>query len=467
MPTRIDVQSIARRATVLFGLAFGIVFNGFGQQLTIGLPVYTENVTLSAFNTDVLLAEGAEMPGTGTWKFSGTNEIRLSNAAGENAIFPNVQLINLEGMRLADGPMNIGGQLRFGLGILHTEEQEVVFGPASSASNARNGSFIEGFASKQGDTDFVFPLGADGLYHPVEIFGVSGGTASFRARYFAEGHPDPLGPWFDGNNWPVSTCDYWQLERTEGTAEASVRLDWSESECNEVNDNQYMRVSRYIDGEWELLHSDVDSPSDESVSTSSNQGAFGDFALASLGGGINVLPIELLHFGASANAQGMVQCLWATASEINNDYFALERSADGFHWESVEKITGAGFSNTALQYQHTDARPLLGQSYYRLRQVDFDGTATVYEPVAVYIDAAYAALSIEKTYRSEQGLRIHYQANEGLVHTEIFDLYGKRVFSTLLQGDLQTALTSPQLCDGLYILRMSQGGESATLKFKW
>lgn len=466
-PAHTNVQNTGIHCMVLFIFALGIALTCPAQQLRVGVPVHTENVVLTAFNTNVQMAAGAELPGTGIWKFSGTNEIELSNTAGAAAQFPNVQLVNLEGMRLVDGAMHVGGNLLFGLGILRTSAQEVVFGPASSVSNARNGSFIEGFASKEGSTDFVFPLGANGLYHPVEVFGVTGGTASFRARYFAEGHPDPQGPWFDGNNWPVSTCDYWQLERSAGTAEASVRLDWSESECNVVNDNQYMRVSRYMDGAWQLLPSDVGSPGDETVSTTSNQGAFGDFALASIGGSINTLPIELLHFSASADGHGAVQCNWSTASEVNNDYFILERSIDGSTWEIIERISGAGFSNTALHYDHPDMHPFAGQSYYRLQQVDFDGAETVYPPVAVYIDQAQASLGIQKAYRNGHGLHIHYEAHEGPVLAEIFDLLGKRLFSSQLHGEQHAALVSPQLPDGLYILRLSQEGRSASVKFRW
>ncbi len=452
---------------LIFGLAMGFGLGVRGQQLTVDIPVYTSGVVISAFDVDVSLGSSAALPGTGIWKFSGTDEIALSNLAGEGAQFPNVQMLNANGIRLANGSMYVRGQLRFGQGIIRTSAYEVVMDQASSASNARNSSHVEGFVSKIGNTDFVFPLGANGVYHPVEVFGISGGISSFRAAYFPEGHPDPLGPWYDGNNWPISTCDYWQVERSTGTAEASIRLDWSSSDCNEVTDNQYMRVARYNAGAWQLLPSEVEDSDAESVLTSSNQGLFGDFALASIGGGINQLPIDLLHFDARVEGSGAVQCVWVTASEVNNDYFRIERSQNGIAWVSAGQVEGAGFSSTALQYQYTDKAPHEGQSYYRLRQVDFDGSETIYEPVAVYIANDGQRLAIDQVYRSEQGLRLHYRAAEAPVLVEIFDLYGKKVFSKTLQGQPGATTMAPWISDGFYIVRLTQFGISQSAKFKW
>lgn len=457
----------AMRWFVFMALALGGGTQCHAQQLTVSIPVLTEDVILTSFNMDVELAAGADMPGTGTWKFSGNDEILLTNAAGSGIWFPNVQLLNTVGLRLSGGPMNIRGVFRFGQGIVRTAGQQVVFGPFSSASNARASSHIDGLVTKEGDVPFVFPLGSNGAYHPIELFNVSGGNSAFQAQYIDQGHPDPLGPWFDGNDWPISTCDYWSLERISGTAQANVRMYWGESVCNEVNDNQFMGVARYHEGTWQLLPSDVNTASDESVFTTGNESQFGDFALASTGGGINVLPVELLHFDALATPDGTVHCSWATASETHNDYFKLERSRDGHSWESFAVLEGAGFSNTALHYHHLDPAPFSGQSYYRMRQVDFDGSETVFEPVAVYLPDATETLTIEKVYRNGPSLHLHYRAQAGPVLIEIFDLSGRKLFSAHVQGDQYTAAIAPALSESLYILRMTQSEHGDAAKFKW
>ena len=88
------------------------------------------------------------------------------------------------------------------------------------------------------------------------------------------------------------------------------------------------------------------------------------------------LPIELIDFSAErANADVLLD--WATASEINNDYFTLERSSDAINFEPIGTVVGAGNSNVQLNYNYIDP---VGEAnriiYYRLKQTDFDGAFT-------------------------------------------------------------------------------------------
>jgi len=84
------------------------------------------------------------------------------------------------------------------------------------------------------------------------------------------------------------------------------------------------------------------------------------------------LPVELLHFHANPT-NGQVALNWATASEVNNDYFTVERSADKENWEEVVRLDGNGSTNTMNQYSTMDPKPLIGTSYYRLKQTDTNG----------------------------------------------------------------------------------------------
>jgi hypothetical protein len=86
----------------------------------------------------------------------------------------------------------------------------------------------------------------------------------------------------------------------------------------------------------------------------------------------NALPIQLVTFQAKLENKSTL-LTWQTASERNNDYFTVERSANGTEWEVLESVKGAGFSNELLSYQTYDPYPLKGISYYRLKQTDYDG----------------------------------------------------------------------------------------------
>ncbi|MTI20781.1 T9SS type A sorting domain-containing protein [Fulvivirga sp. RKSG066] len=89
-----------------------------------------------------------------------------------------------------------------------------------------------------------------------------------------------------------------------------------------------------------------------------------------------VLPVSLIAFQASTN-QDVIDLQWSTASETNNDYFIIEKSSDGVNYNRLSKVKGAGNASQVMKYTATDARPFQGTNYYRLSQVDFDGTTAI------------------------------------------------------------------------------------------
>ena len=94
------------------------------------------------------------------------------------------------------------------------------------------------------------------------------------------------------------------------------------------------------------------------------------------------LPVELLSFYA-VKTGGSALLLWQTATEINNNYFRIEKSADGFQFNNIGIVFGAGNSNQLLVYSFVDATPVSGSNYYRLAQVDFDGTEHFSQVIAI------------------------------------------------------------------------------------
>ncbi|MBK7856556.1 MAG: SBBP repeat-containing protein [Bacteroidetes bacterium] len=97
------------------------------------------------------------------------------------------------------------------------------------------------------------------------------------------------------------------------------------------------------------------------------------------------LPIELLSFNATPNKK-TIDLTWATATELNNDFFTIEKSKDGNEFEDVAKVDGAGNSNQVIEYSFTDKNPYNGLSYYRLKQTDFNGDFSYSKTVAVNLN---------------------------------------------------------------------------------
>ncbi len=100
------------------------------------------------------------------------------------------------------------------------------------------------------------------------------------------------------------------------------------------------------------------------------------------------LPVSLTSFTAKAIDNRAVQLDWTTATERNNDYFLLERSKDLLVFEAVANVKAReGIAAQGNVYSYTDEQPYNGTSYYRLRQVDFDGTTTTFKAVSVILRA--------------------------------------------------------------------------------
>lgn len=139
------------------------------------------------------------------------------------------------------------------------------------------------------------------------------------------------------------------------------------------------------------------------------------------------LPVELSSFNAERKNNFRVDINWATSSEINNDYFVIERSIDIVNWEKRERVSGNGNSNTTNYYTFTDINNLDVTSYYRLKQIDFNGAYTYSK-----------TLSIEPI-NNKNNFSIYPNPSSGLLKIdskveyekiEIINLCGEIVFSS-------------------------------------
>jgi hypothetical protein len=122
----------------------------------------------------------------------------------------------------------------------------------------------------------------------------------------------------------------------------------------------------------------------------------------------NPLPIELVEFEARPNGD-QVDLTWVTASEINSDYFLIEKTQDGTNFTEVAKVEAANFSNNTLNYSSVDLNPYEGLSYYRLKEVDNDGQFEYSE---------LRPVQFSKVTASDQGIEIFPNPNPG----DVFNL---------------------------------------------
>ncbi|MFD1467102.1 T9SS type A sorting domain-containing protein [Hymenobacter caeli] len=167
---------------------------------------------------------------------------------------------------------------------------------------------------------------------------------------------------------------------------------------------------------------------------------------------VNVpLPVELVSFTAVAEAPATVRLAWATASETHSAYFAVERSTDGTRYAPVGQVAAAGTSATAHAYGLTDVALPAGAAllYYRLRQVDQDGTShySLVRPVAI----APAATGL-RVYPTPASAAATLTGAPSGAAVQVFDARGRRVAAAMADAT-GTAALAAGLPPGVYVVR--------------
>jgi hypothetical protein len=169
------------------------------------------------------------------------------------------------------------------------------------------------------------------------------------------------------------------------------------------------------------------------------------------------LPIELLDFSAKSN-QSEVELNWSTASELNNDYMEIERAIDGVQFEVLGRVIGAGTSTEINHYDLTDFNPNQGVNFYRLKQVDFDGTVTYSNTLSVeFGDASKNFVVYPNPGKHGDQLTI---AGEITPNTkiELVDQTGKVVYEQqFYRSEDHVLLNLSSVQAGLYSIRLIQG----------
>jgi len=181
----------------------------------------------------------------------------------------------------------------------------------------------------------------------------------------------------------------------------------------------------------------------------------------------SAFPVELLRFDAKV-VQRTVQLNWQTATERNNDRFEIQRSTNGSDFTTLEAIKGAGTSTTEQRYEFTDQQPLRGTNYYRLRQVDLDGTVTHLPAVSVMFGKPVNT-AIFAPNPSLTGLtRLTYTAaTEGILQLIVRDFSGRTIMQQtreIVEGENNLSLDCSTLQKGTYLVEIATNDDMQVQK---
>ncbi|OGU77802.1 MAG: hypothetical protein A2V93_07870 [Ignavibacteria bacterium RBG_16_34_14] len=188
------------------------------------------------------------------------------------------------------------------------------------------------------------------------------------------------------------------------------------------------------------------------------------------------VPVELIAFNAAAS-ENSVDLNWITASEINNNGFEIERQrqagskqyAVGNQWEKIGFVKGSGTSTEAHNYIFKDDNPLFGISWYRLKQIDLDGSSEYYGPIKVD-NTTLISFKLWQNYPNPFNPTTNIKfvnQKPSFVTLKVFDVLGNEVAVLLNEekepGFYSIEFNASNLASGTYIYRL-QAGENVMVK---
>ena len=334
------------------------------------------------------------------------------------------------------------------------------------------------------ESAFTFRIGKSSTYKPIVIDPQAGsyvGTLTWESEYnigtaddFMSGENDitdmtsiETNADADEQVINVNASEYWRVDSGGGSATLeSITLDISNLDIttDDIND-QLLQVMVWDEagGQWDHLGGvSSGTPSAANVVTTSALG-FSEKIITSGIESSTLLPVELIYFGAEV-VDNDVHLTWTTASEVNNDFFEILRSADGNEFEVIGTVNGNGNSNEFIDYDFIDKNPYSGLSYYRLRQVDFNGDDELHGIIQVVNNFRKAGLDVSTYPNPSTSDNLNIRIITGDDHTKIgvkiIDMNGKSYLNKAFEGGFtidEKVIPTRPMVPGIYFMIVEQG----------
>ena len=453
-----------------------------GASLTIPASK-TLNIAGSITNNGTFTANNSS---TIVFKGSATQTLSSAMTFG-NVTFAQTALDTIK----APNGITVNGTATFNKGIVMGE---MTFKAGATAANVTDSaSFVAGKVTKQtgasAETNFTFPTGSAAEGQPkvlgsIKVASLPANSETyvvFNQKSNDGGFSESEMPrwWNQNNNCEgndplfdhISNFEFWNVSTNSAlTADITVSANNRNAHFSPdavSYDGEDIFGAMWQGGCWKKVsdHAVVSDPKTitisgvtiPAVSTRASEPQW-----LSLGSKNHetLLPIELLSFTATCDGRSAL-VEWTTATEKNNDYFSLERSDDAINFTEIARIAGAGNSIEPLNYAYTDYGIHGGDNYYRLVQVDYDGTRTASEIiVANCIEPNVGEPDVQaypNPFNDDLIIELDNFGNRP-ARIEVYDMLGKLIYTGMVAAPLnyyETILNLSNLPPAAYNIRVS------------
>ena len=479
---------------------------GGSQTLTPGTSVFhkfahTGTGTLNLTGTvdvkgDVVI-DAPIAAGTSTLKLSGTINQTISGTESVIAL-NNMTVEKTGGTLTVSKPVNVDGTLTMTQGNINNPTSVITLGSSSTnpatlsyTSGTITGSLRRYFdASATPGSGYYFPVGNSSNTRGSTIdFTSSPGADQYLTVRYQPGTAMGATPLYNG--LPLTTGDgilienyedegFWEINPTADDYNASINstpytMTLQMKNLTTVNDRSSVRIIKAAGSNntsdnhviWTSLNfgaNPVIGASNSDFTVTGTSTGFSWFGAGS--GNNNPLPVELVSFSGVCE-DGLINLTWQTASEFNSSHFDVEKSRDGENWQLLTSVPSAGTSNELLTYQTVDQNGTDGNNYYRLRQVDIDGTEKVYDPInvsCVEVTSGYFTSFPNPSGTSFQVI-LNNKELVGNYTMNIVDATGKVIDQRQIEvkDGINMFVINQEMTPGIYFLNISNGLKTTTV----
>lgn len=438
----------------------------------------------------------------GIIKFQGSvpqNFTQTSTGDLYNVILANTaslpRLIIKDGVNYKDLSIASNGTFTFQTGLVYTEGGRKLT-IKNTASNALNGhgpsAYVFGRLNRAvaAGTSYDFPVGGlpiAGNSFPYQLMNINfislGGltdlTVSFENPANSTGTGLPVnetsatGQYTDllnnggsntGIGYPGAIGGVWTVIPNSYTATPTYNMSLYGRNYDNAGSYEHSILKRntFCPGTWSVDGSYNSSSVSGNVVMAHRTGltGFSQFAIAKT---IVPLPVELVLFDAACKDE-QTTLSWVTASEINNDYFTLERSCNEniSLYETIAIIDGSGNSTTMREYSYVDKEETAGECYYRLSQTDFNGTTTVFTPIAINCNenASFNFVGALPNPAQNEINVLFTSVSTDVVTLHMTDMFGKQLLEKEITPEIglnKNVISLSNITTGIYFMKLTNG----------
>jgi len=418
---------------------------------------------------------GSFTRGTSTVVLNGSVEQELGGTT--STVFTSLTINNSSttGVTLSND-CNVAGTLTLTDGVVNTDDSPglLTMDAGASISGGSLAAHINGPLAKTGDTDFTFPVGDGARYRPISMSSLTSatGTSVVTARYIL-GNPRTAygvagtGPALTIKD--ISLCEYWDLNDGAESISAVIGLQYSStSPCNTngyITDAATLVVAHHNGTAWENLGASGATLTNMTAATAST---FSPFTIGTTNAILNPLPVSFTNVKAFEKGTG-VQIEWTNSTESDMSAYIIERSSNGIDFTAIGQTAPRSNQFDRVSYTYTDATPLSGTNFYRIKAVELSGKNVYTKSLRVDIGRSPKGISLYPNPVRGTEVSIGFTALKGQYSLNVLNTAGQVVYRQQLNhagGTVAQSVALPaSLKAGVYSVLISGDNYKETKMF--